>query len=609
MLRIGQLAVYALFLTTVSQAAAQDLQISSYVNSSVIGLNQQFELSVELSGSDANSAPQPDVPNLDAFASYVGSGTSTSMELINGRMSVSKTYTHHFIATQAGTFEIPSVSVTYRGKTYTSDPIKVQVQKGRAPSNRRSPATGRRRQSQSEDLSNTLFLKATVDKSRVYQNEAVTITYKIYTAVNVSNYGISQLPNTVGFWTEDFELPKRPRLYDQVVDGRQFKVAEIKKVAIFPQGPGEKTLDPLEIECEVQLRRQRSNRDIFDNFFNDPFFGRTVRRTLRSNPIKIDVLPLPDRGKPVNFSGAVGTYSIAATVDKEQVKTNEAVALKIVISGSGNVKIVPEPQLNLPADFEVYDPKITEKISRNGAAISGSRTFEHVLIPRFPGHQTIKPISFSYFDITSKSYKVLQTAPIDIQVAKGDDQFVSAATVNSKEDVKFIGQDIRFIQMRLPEFERRGIVFYKRAWFFVLLFAPMLLSGMALGYRRHLDKLSGNVAYARNRKANKMAMQRLRKARQFMTRNQQQEFYGEVSNALLGFVGDKFNVAAAGLIADQVDEVLKSSGVGQEVRSAYLGCLHNCDYQRFAASDSNNGEMKAFYEKAKQALITLDREI
>jgi len=393
------------------------------------------------------------------------------------------------------------------------------------------------------------------------------------------------------------------------VDGRQFKVAEIKRIAIFPQGPGQKTLDPLEIECEVQLRRQRSSRDIFDSFFNDPFLGRTVRRKLRSNPVSITVLPLPDDGKPAGFSGAVGTYSIKASVDKKQVKTNEAIALKVVITGTGNIKIVPEPKSNFPTDFEVYDPKITETIYRKGTTISGSRTFEHVLIPRFPGLQTIKPITFSYFDVKSQSYKKLKTNPIGIEVEKGDDQFVTARGGNSKEDVKFIGQDIRFIQTRLPEFERSGIVFYKRVWFVLFLFVPFLLLSGALGYRRHLDKLSGNVAYARNRKANGMAMKRLKKARQFMKKNQPQKFYGEVSNALLGFVGDKFNVSAAGLITDQVDEVLKTKGVGENVRTTYLGCLHNCDYKRFAASDSNNGEMKSFYETAKQALMTLDREI
>ncbi|MFQ5823678.1 MAG: BatD family protein [bacterium] len=589
----------------------QDLEIKAYVNRTTIGLNQQFELSVELSGSDANQAPQPPSPNLEEFAAYLGSSSSQNIQFINGRMSVTKTFTHHFIATKVGKFQIDPIKLDYQGKTFSSAAITIEIVKSQTtPPQKRTP-TQNPTVRDTEDLSGLLFLKANVNKRRVYQNEPVIVSYKIYTAVNVSSYGISQLPNTVGFWTEEFPTPQRPTLSDEVINGRRFRVAEIKKVALFPQGPGNKTLDPLIVECEVQVRKRRSRRDIFDSFFDDPFFGltQTVTRTLNSNPISIEVLPLPQEGKPTDFSGAVGKYLISTTVDKKEVKTNEAVTLRLKISGKGNIKFLPQPKVSFPPDFEVYDPKIIENIQRKENQISGSKSFEYVLIPRFPGNQIIKPISFSYFDLSTKSYKTLLTDPIEISVTKGDEPLVAVGVGTSKEDIKFIGQDIRFIQLRLPEFHQVGSIFYKSWPFYLLLMLPLLILGGGFGYRKHLDKLSTNVAYARSRKANQMALKRLRKAKIQMNKGNLREFYGEVSKALMGFIGDKLNVSAAGLITDQVAEMLRTYHIDKEIVSDYLDCLQTCDYRRFAPTNLDNGEMQEFFEKAKKAIINLEKEI
>ncbi|MFQ6114649.1 MAG: BatD family protein [bacterium] len=592
-----------------SESFGQDLEIKAFVNRTTIGLDQQFELSVELSGSDANNAPQPSPPNLDEFASYIGTSSSQNIQIINGRMSVTRTFTHHFIANKVGKFQIDPVKLEYEGKMFATDSISVEVV-GSPTAPRQPGQTRKRSPAGSEDLSDLLFLKAQVNKRRVFQNEPVIVSYKIYTAVNVTSYGISQLPNTVGFWTEEFPTPQRPTLHDEVVNGRRYRVAEIKKVALFPQGPGTKTLDPLMLECEVQVRRQRSRRDLFDSFFDDPFFGltRTERRTIRSNAISIEVLPLPRNGRPADFSGAVGNFAISAAVDKKEVKTNEAVTLKVKISGKGNIKIVPQPKVDFPTDFEVYEPKISEDIHRQGSQISGSKSFEYVLIPRFPGNQTIRPISFSYFDLSSKSFKTLFTDPIEIAVAKGNEPLIAVGVGTSKEDVRFIGQDIRFIQLRLPEFHRSGTVFYK-TWPFYALFAfPLLVLAAGYGYRKHLDKLSTNLAYARSRKANQMALKRLHKAKKQLNEGNSRLFYGEISKALMGFIGDKLNVSAAGLITDQVDDMLRSHGINNEIVSEYIECLQTCDYGRFAPADSDNGEMQKFFEKAKKAIINLEKE-
>ncbi|RMF63055.1 MAG: protein BatD [Calditrichaeota bacterium] len=588
-------------------AYAQNLELNAYVDRTTIGVNQQFELNVELSGTDANRVPQPDLPDLTAFATFIGSSSSQNIQIVNGRMTVSKTYTHHFIATKVGKFRIPAIVLRYKGRTISSDPIEIEIVKtsGGGP-----PQAGqnRGRREASNDLSELLFLKATVSKRRVYQNEPVVVSYKIYTAVNVTNYGISQLPNMVGFWSEEFELPQRPRLYTEVVNGRQYRVAEIKKLALFPQGPGEKTVEPLVIECEVQLPRRR-RRDLFDSFFDDPFFGRSERRVIRANPVQIEVVAVPLKERPADLSGAVGSFSLRAAVDKSRVKTNEAVTLRVDISGSGNIKILPQPKVNFPADFEVYDPKINESITRKGAAITGNKTFEYVMIPRFAGEQIIKPIRFSYFDLASKSYRTLTTDPIRVSVEKGAQQFSNVGMAASKEDVKFIGKDIRFIQIRMPEFKRVGRVFYKSAIFYALLVLPLFALAGAVGYRRHVERVQADVAYARSRKANQMALKRLKKAQKKLGEGESKAFYAEVSSALMGYIGDKFNVAAAGLITDQVETMLRERGIQAETVSNYIDCLQTCDYKRFAPTEADRDEMKAFFDKARKAIIALEREI
>ncbi|MFQ5603044.1 MAG: BatD family protein [bacterium] len=587
---------------------AQDLQVSANLNRTVVPLDQAFELNVELNGADAQNAPQPALPDIEDFAAFRGTSSSQSIQFINGQMSVSKIFTFHFVATRVGKFQIPPIRLNFKGKSFTTKAIPIEIVKGAAAPKPGNPSS-RRSANEPLDLSEQLFLKAAVNKNRIYQNEAVIITYKIYTAVNITNYGISQLPNTVGFWSEEFPTSNRPKITDEVINGRQYRVAEIKKVALYPQSAGVKTLDPLVVDCEVQLPRQRRRRDIFDSFFDDPFFSRSVRRTIRSDAISIEVMPLPEEGKPSDFSGAVGNYSLQASVDKHAVKTNEAITLKVKLAGRGNIKILPNPKVDIPADFEVYDPEIKESIQRKGGQISGSKTFEYVLIPRFPGKQVIKPISFSYFDPVKRNYQRIRTSPITIDVLKGDKPILSAPVGTSKEDVQFIGKDIRFIQLYLPEFEKIGTAFYKRIYFFVLLFCPVVTLALALAYNKHAEKLSSNVAYARSRRANQMALKRLKTANKKMREGKPGEFYSEVSKALMGFIGDKINVPAAGLITEQVDALLRKRGIEDQIVSRFLDCLNTCDFKRFAPTDSDNGEMKTFFNKAKKALIDLDRVI
>ena len=278
-----------------------------------------------------------------------------------------------------------------------------------------------------------------MNKKKVYQNEPVIVTYKLYTRVDVSSYGFSKLPGTTGFWTESFDTPQRPELATEVLEGKQYRVATLKKMALFPMSAGTKTIDPMGVECEVRVSRKRS-RSMFDDFFNDSFFfGRTERKEILSKPVNIQVMPLPSEGKPENYTGVVGQFALTGRVDKTETKTNEAITYKVKISGQGNIRTLPEPVIYFPPDFEVYPPKKTEKIERTGNTISGHKTYEYILVPRIAGLQKIKPIQLSVFDTKARAYKTLSTKEILIDVAKGSDVFSTVPSGLSREEVRFIG--------------------------------------------------------------------------------------------------------------------------------------------------------------------------
>lgn len=590
-----------------SSLPAQNVAVTATVDRTTIGLNEDFALNVEISGNGG----EPKLPEMEAFASLAGTSTSTNIQMINGRFSQSVTYQYTFFAKTVGKFTIGAVEVESKGQVYRSQPITIEIVAGSAATPQQTPpAAGRGQQTEAPpNLEGNIYLDAKVDRSRVYQNEPVVVRYRIYTRLNISSYGISSLPNYSGFWAEDFPMPQQPQTHREVINGQTYLVAEIKKTAVFPQSVGRKKLEPLVIECEVQMPRRRS-RDIFDQFFDDPFTARTTRQRITSRPVEIEVLPLPDEGKPANFSGAVGNFSLTASVDKAQVKANEAISLKVKVSGTGNIKVLPNPKIDLPGDFEVYDPKLAENINHDNDQISGSKTWEYVIVPRFQGSHEIKPITLSYFDPRAKIYKTASSAPILLTVEKGAGDFSPVVGGGvSKEDVRLLGQDIRFIATAALPFSKANTTFYAQPLFLTAMFLPVMALLLSLVYQRHQEKLSTNVAYARSRKAGSLAQKQLATAKKLLQKNEEKGFYAEVQRALLGFLGNKLNVAEAGFITDDVERMLNEKNVNAEVIRGYLDCLHTCDFQRFAPASSNGKAMQEFYEQARRALEAMEKAL
>ena len=583
------------------EAAAADLQVRAYVDRTAVGLNETFTLSVVLSGSGANGASAPQLPKMDDFAAFLGSGSSQNIQIINGRMSISKTISYQFQARAAGSFTIGPVSVTAGGATQQTQPIAIKIEQGAAarPSSPSAPSQS------SEIAESDLFLRAYANKKRVYVNEPVIVSYKLFTRLPVSSFSYSKIPTTSGFWADDFPMPAQPAATEEILQGKRYTTAVLKKSALFPLSAGVKTVEPMAVDCDV--RAAKRTRDPFSDFFDDSFFfGRTERKTAASVPLSVTVMPLPEAGKPADFSGMVGRFAISASLDKSAAKTNEAVTLKIKIEGTGNIHGIPDPKPDFPADFEVYPPKVAEQINHEGGSVSGSKTYEFVFVPRSTGPHAIQPVAFSYFDPDAETYKTVRTPGITLDVEKGGETYSAIPSGLSKEEVKLVGKDIRFIQTHASfDQVRETSDLYKT----VLWMLPLIGLAAAILRKRHQDLLEGDVAYARSHRAGRDVRKRLDRARALLDPAKHHEFYGEVGRALHKFLGDKLNIAEAGMIADEVKALLRRRGADEESVASYFECLSVCDLKRFSPSGSSKEEMKTFLATAEAAITRLGKAL
>ncbi|MCA9734185.1 MAG: protein BatD [Deferribacteres bacterium] len=603
---ISILAIFAV----ASLMQAGDLKVTATVNSNQITVDEQFTVTLTVEGGSNLNSVEPVLPNIDEFAAYTGSNQSSNFQFINGRMSSSKTITYYYIARKVGSFTIPAIVVKHQRDSYQTQPITLQITKApqSAPGQQQRLASGQQPAS-STAIEDNMYLKAEVDKKNVYVGEPVTISYVIYTALQVTNYSLSNKPNYGDFWSEEIPMKGSPATTERIINGRRFLVATLKKIVLFPTSSGVKTIPPQEVEVAVRMRERRAKRDIFDSFFDDPFFGRTVNQVLKSNELELEIKPLPVTGQPRGFSGSVGRFSMTTSVDKRQVKTNEAITLKAVIAGEGNIRTLSLPQPNFPKSFEVYDPKIGENIERDNGKIKGRKTFEYVIIPRDEGNFRIEPLSFTYFDIGENQYKTISRGPIDIEVEKNDRQVVASPRGLSKSEVKLLGKDIRYISLENEAFSQIDKKFYTSFLFWIILLSPALIVVAGVAYSRHQEKLGTNVAYARSRKAQKVASRQLKAAHMAMKNRDVSGFYTELARALTAFVGNKLNVQESALVRDELIKSLLARGIESATVETFDAILQECDFHRFAMPDAPETAMEKAYQKVNELIVSLEKNL
>jgi hypothetical protein len=587
-------------------ASSRDATFTASVDRSRVAMGEHLELTFTLEGSTAGRNFRP--PSFSDFVVLSGPNQSTNMQFINGRMSASVSYSYILQPRSEGIFTIGPAVIDVDGTQLKTQPISIEVTK--APPQARQPS----RQQKTDDtelsrqIAENLFLKVTVDKPRVYQGEQITATYRLYTRVNIVNYGITKAPSLTGFWSEDLEVPKQIQLTTEAFEGKQYRVGVLKKVALFPQRSGTLELDPMEVECVVQVQTRRRSIDFFDQFFSDPFFGNVtnVSHKIRSEPLKITVIPLPPN-PPIGFAGAVGKFSMDAWLDRRETKTNESVTLKVKITGRGNFKLIEPPAVIIPSTIEQYEPKISDNITKQGDYVTGSRTFEFLLIPRQAGELSISPFPFSYYDVDKKSYVTLRSPEFSLTVERGTEPAPSTAGLR-KEDIRLLGEDIRFIKSGNVDFRRRGERFVGSPVFYLMTLTPILAFLGFIAFVRQREKTLGDIATWRRRRAKKIAHQRLALARQFLQAKKSEEFFAEVSRALWGYSSDKLSIPVAELSTETLQRSLESRGVPAANVQKLLSLLEQCEFARFAPV-SNSLQMDRMYDEAVRMISTIEDEL
>lgn len=587
-------------------------EFSSSVDKTKVGENETFQVYFTFKGESSNDLRNFQAPSFEGFRIVSGPNQSTSMQYINGSMSSSVTYSYYLQGSEIGKYTIGSGSVDYRGKTYTTAPIEIEVVKGASP----QQSNNNNRQGQqatqgisNEELAKNVFIRAIPDKKNVLLGEQVTVTYKLYTKLNINSPQISKLPTYQGFWAEELDMKNNIYFDTEMYNGERFRSAVLKTVALFPTKTGELSVTPFELDVPVMIRRRKTN-DVFDQFFNDSFFGRTetVDFTAKSNTLKINVSNLPQNNVPASFKGAVGKYTFKTEFDKSDVKVNESITLRVTIEGTGNIKLLEVPKPNLPKGFEQYEPKVTDNIIRKGN-VSGSKVVEYLLVPRIPGVKKIPPIEFTFFDLSQKRYVTLATPEHVINVAEGEGGYETAGTGLSKEDVKLLSEDIRYIKTSGFDLEKKQDFRSIGMWFWMMLILPVVILASLLIFKKRQDALHGNVKLLRYRKAEKQARERLKKAKKELTGGKLVEFHSELSQALFGYLEDKLGIQKSDFTLDRALRELELRGVSEELCSQVKTISEKCEFARFAPASQTSENSNELYENAVKVIVTLEDSI
>ncbi|HEX7400628.1 MAG TPA: BatD family protein, partial [candidate division Zixibacteria bacterium] len=443
-----------------------------------------------------------------------------------------------------------------------------------------------------------------VDKKKVYVDEQGTLTLRFYQGVRLFNNPEYTPPSLTGFWAED--LPPKKQ-YSQVINGRQYYVQELK-TAIFPTSTGKLTIGPAELKCTVEDVNRFMNRDPFAMFDRDLFslFRQGKPVVLKSKPIEIEVLPLPEMGKPADFSGTVGNYKLDVRADKNQVEVGQPVTIKTKISGIGNIKSVGEPAMADLPDFRSYSSGSSENVSKDNYQVQGVKTYEQVLIPKKAGKYTIPPIGFTFFDPRTKNYQTLKSEPMLLGVLPPSQASPTEIAQFSKQEIGKSVKDIRYIKLATGTLENQGGHLYKNPLFLLLQLVPLFAFALSWRYRKEKERQNSDIGYARQRRAHKLAKKRLDRAKKLINAGNSQDFYCEVSRALLQYLGDKLNLSSHGLTKDRIASELAVKGVKEEDINQLLKLLDSCDFARFAPGSSSPEEMNGFLSQAEEVIVKLE---
>lgn len=544
-------------------------------------------------------------PNIKGFEVLMGPSRSTqsSTNIINGKVTSSSsiTFTYILMADKEGDYSIPGASVVADGNPYVSNSVKIKVL---PPDQTQNQGSASRNQTSNSQISNKeLFITATASKTNVYEQEAFLLTYKIYTQVNLTGLR-GDMPDLKGFHTQEVELPRQKQWTLEHYNGRNYNTTVYSQYVLFPQQSGK--LEIPSITFEGVVTEVIPSSDPFDIFSGGR--SRDIKKNIVTPKLSINVKSLPE-GKPSNFSGGVGDFTMSSSISTQELKTNDAVTIKVIISGTGNMKLINTPEVAFPQDFEIYDPKVDNKFSLTREGLAGSKVIEYLAIPRHAGEFTIPSIEFTYFDLKTQSYKTLKSEPYNLHVAKGEGNAEQViANFTNKEDLKVLGKDIRYIKTGHTKFTPKDEFFYGTMSYYLWYIIPLILFiSFLLIYRKQAID-NANVAKMRNKKANKVASKRMKNAGKLLAEKKKEAFYDEVLKALWGYISDKLNIPVSQLSKDNIEEELVKYNVSKELIHTFIETMNECEFARYAPGNQNEA-MDKVYASAIDVISKMENSI
>lgn len=552
---------------------------------------RQFQMEYTLYNSSGKDFSIPDFQGCKVLYDAVSRGQNVS--IVNGKVDRQTTESHivTLLAEKEGTYEIAPASITADGKTLTSKAWKLTVlppDSNTSQNSGQSNGGNEARQSAGDMNDTETFVRTILSRTDVYEQEALVATIKLYTRAPELAIQNVTLPSFDGFVTQEIELPQDRSYELENYKGKNYKTAVLRKYLLFPQRQGEITINEGKYEVVVAVYQ------VINSFFGPTRVPQQVEKTLVSPAVKVNSRPLPS-GKPASFSGAVGTFSFTGELSAEKVKANEALTLKLAVKGSGNLKFMKNPEPEFPADFETYDPQVNfdMRVSESGA--SGTRTIEYTLIPRFAGTFKIPPVEFSYFDVKSGNYKTLSTPEFTVEVEKGaESNTATVSNFSNKEDLRLLNTDIHYIKQSSGRLSQSPSSYVDSFAYWLWYVIPVLLFVAYIVINRKRVAANANVAAMRTRKANKVALRRLKVADKYLKARDDAHFYEEVLKAVWGYLSDKLTLPLSELSRDNIQNELSGYGADEQLTSRFTSILDRCEFARYAPSRSDEAMDQLF---------------
>lgn len=594
--------LFVLFLTVGVMAKAADVVFKAVAPNAVV-MGQQFRLAYTVNAEAKASDLR--IPELTDFDVLMGPSTSSSMstQIVNGSVSTetSFTFTYILMPKKEGTYNIGPASIKVKGANYTSNALALKV----LPPDKASEASAGNGGQSTSIGKDDYFVRVEVSNRNVYEQEGFLVTFKLY-AARMCGLNNAKFPEYEGFLAQEIEQ-KDPQWSQDHYNGRNYYTVILKQTVLYPQRPGKLTIDSGKFDAVIRIPTQRQIRSIFDEFADT---HTNVQKVLVSSPVTIDVKPLPS-GKPASFSGAVGNFTMTSDINSTNVKTNDAVTIKLKISGNGNIKLIKNPEVVFPNDFDIFDPKVETDLKTTTAGVSGSKTIEYMAIPRYAGEFEIPAIAFSYFEPKSGSYKTLKSDAYKLHVAQGEGGSGTSPVVSNfsnKESVKYLGKDIRYLKVKDFNFIANNDIFFGSFMYYMCYLVPAILFIVFFFIYRKQVKENSNIALVRTKKANKIAVKRLKNAGKLMKENKKEEFYDEVLRALWGYLSDKLNIPQASLTKDNVEIELAKYGVDDTLTNEFMDILNTCEFARYAPAQASDA-MDKLYELTVDAIGKMENTI